>query len=124
MISHKKDNTESTNRIELPARLDFTCPSSEPNVTFNATGSDAAVEIVEWRGKVKEGETGRYTPENSYIIFSVNQVHRPFTFLHEDRKEFHNHSYTFTQSKTKDLLNRIVKRKLAALENEIAGHDD
>ena len=98
----------------------MTCPTGELNVTFSATGSEAAVEIVEWRGLVKEGETGRYAPEDSHIVFSVHQVHRPFTFLHEDRREFRNHSYTFTASRTQDLLKRIVKRKLAALEKEIA----
>jgi hypothetical protein len=123
LISHKATGTNSTTKIELPARLDFSCPSGDANVTFSATGSEAAVEIVEWRGKVKEGETGRYAPENSHIVFSVNQVHRPFTFLHEDRREFHNHSYTFTASKTRDLLKRIVKRKLAALEKEITEGD-
>lgn len=118
MITHRSNSHDQTKRIEIPARIDLTSASGRPQVTFDSSGYHASVEIVEWRGSVKEGEVGRYAPENSHIEFTVTQVHRPFTFLHEDRSEFHNHSYTFSGEKMRDQLRRMVKKKLAALESQ------
>ena len=120
MITHRTTMQEKTQRVELPARLDLFDPSGEPQITFDSTGSAASVEIVEWRGTVKEGEIGRYSPEKSHVEFSVNQVSRPFTFLHEDRQEFHNHSYTFAGDKMRQQLKRLVKKKLKALDQILA----
>lgn len=116
MITHRSNQTDETRRIELPGRLDLHNADGQPSVVFDASGYNATVEIVEWRGSVKEGEVGRYAPENSHIEFSVAQVQRPYTFLHEDRREFHNHSYTFSGEKMRDQLKRLVKKKLASLE--------
>ncbi len=120
MITHRTNSDEKTQRIELPARIDLLDVSGEPQITFDATGHNASVDIVEWRGTVKEGEIGRYAPDNSHVEFSVKQVHRPFTFLHEDREEFHNHSYTFAGEKMRQQLDRLVKKKLQALEKILA----
>ncbi len=119
MITHRTTHTEKTRRIEMPARIDLTSPSGQPTISFDSTGYTASVEIVEWRGTVREGEIGKYAPDDSHIEFSVTQVHRPFTFLHEDRKEFHNHSYTFSGDKMRDQLRRLVKRKLALLQESL-----
>lgn len=116
MITHRSTNDEKTKKIEMPARLDLHSPDGEPKITFDSTGYTATVEIVEWRGTVKEGEVGRYAPDNSHIEFTVSQITQPFTFLHEDRQEFKNHSYTFSGSKMQSQLKRTVKRKLAELE--------
>jgi len=119
MITHRTTHAEKTRRIEMPARVDLTSSSGYPTISFDSTGYTASVEIVEWRGTVREGEIGKYAPEDSHIEFSVTQVHRPFTFLHEDRKEFHNHSYTFSGDKMRDQLRRLVKRKLAAQQESL-----
>ncbi|MFK7767001.1 MAG: hypothetical protein AB8B55_07245 [Mariniblastus sp.] len=120
LFSHKSNNTEKTRRIELGARLDTVHPSGEPQFTFDATGSGASVDIIEWRGTVREGEVGRYTPEAAHMEISCRSVTRPFTFLHEDRVEFHNHSFTFSGEKMQNQLKRLVKKRLRQIEDELA----
>jgi hypothetical protein len=113
MISHRMPHAEDTRRIEIPARLDNHHPDGGIHVTFEASGSNAKMEIVEWRGTVREGEVGRYAPENSHIHFTVANINQPFTFLHENRKEFHNHSFTFDGNNVKDQFKRMVKKRLS-----------
>jgi len=120
MFTHKTSSQEKTNRIELLARLDTTHESGEPQFTFDATGSAASVDIIEWRGTVKEGEIGRYAPEDSHLEIAVRTVTRPFTFLHEDRIEFDNHSYTFSGEKMLDHFHRVIKKRLKQIEKELA----
>jgi hypothetical protein len=115
LVSHKEPYTQKTQRIEIPARLDAHHPAGEINISFDSSGYNASREIVEWRGTVKEGEVGRYAPENSHIEFTVDQITRPFTFLHENRKEFHNHSFTFNGNNVRDQFKRLVKKRLRAL---------
>jgi len=123
MFSHKSKAPTDTNRIELPARLDTLHESGHPQFTFDSTGSTASVEIIEWRGSVKEGEVGRYDPENSHMEISVTRVNRPFTFLHEDRKEFDNHSYTFSGDKMLNQFKRVIRKRLKEIEKELAEQD-
>jgi hypothetical protein len=119
MISHKDNMTEKTKRLELPAHLDMTHSSGRPQFTFAATGSQASVDIIEWRGSVKEGEVGRFQPENTHLEISCRAVVRPFTLLHEDRVEFKNHSYTFGE-KMQTQFDKMLKKRIAQLERERA----
>lgn len=123
MFSHKRDAEEKTKRIELQARLDTTHQSGRPQFTFDSTGSAASVDIIEWRGSVKEGEVGRYAPEGAHMEIQVRNVSRPFTFLHEDRVEFRNHSYTFSGDKMFNHLERVIKKRLSQLPEELLGPD-
>lgn len=118
LFSHKTDFDEPTKRIELHARLDTLHESGRPQFTFDATGSGASVDIIEWRGTVKEGEIGRYAPEKAHLEIEVRNVHRPFTFLHEDRVEFKNHSYTFSGDKMFNHFERTIRKRLAQIERE------
>ena len=115
---------QKTKRIELPARLDVVHESGNPQFTFDATGSSASVDIIEWRGTVKEGEMGRYAPEDAHMEISMRNVNRPFTFLHEDRQEFKNHSYTFSGDKMRNQLKRIMKKRITKIEAELAESTD
>lgn len=124
LFSHKSNMEEKTKRIEIAARLDTLHPSGDPQFTFDATGSQASVEIIEWRGTVKEGEVGRYTPEGAHMEISCRNVTRPFTFLHEDRIEFKNHSFTFSGDKMQNQLKRLVKKRLKEIEDELARQQD
>ena len=112
IITHKtgQGREEGLRRVELATRMDL-C-DDVPKMTFDTSGSKASPEIIEWRSTVVEGDTGRYCPDNSFIELSFNQVNRPFTFLHEDRREFKNHSYTFGGSKMNSLMKRTVRRRL------------
>ena len=76
--------------------------------------------MIEWRRTVTEGETGRYAPENSHMEVVVEGVNRPFTFLHEDRVEFKNHSYTFSGEKMIKQFERVIRKKLKELEKVAA----
>jgi hypothetical protein len=100
-------------QVEIPARLDFLAANREPNISFDSSGHHATNEIVEWRGTVKEGEVGRYAPEGTQIQLAVSQVNRPFTFLHENRREFKNHSYTFNGGNVREQFRRLLKKRLA-----------
>ena len=82
----------------------------------DATGSTASVELIEWRGTVKEGETGRYTVDGSRISFSVRDVNRPFTLLHENRVEFNSDSYNFGSDKVVPLLDRVMDKRMKQLD--------
>lgn len=115
LVSHRVPHSQATRRFEIAARLDDHHPSGELNITFDSSGYNASTEIVEWRGTVKEGEVGRYAPENVHIEFTVGKVNRPFTFLHENRKEFHNHSFTFHGNNVRDQFKRLVKKRLREL---------
>ena len=123
MFSHKTDASEKTRRIELSARLDTHHENGLPQLTFDATGSGASVDIIEWRGTVKQGEVGRYAPDNCHLEIEVRNVTRPFTFLHEDRLEFRNHSYTFSGDKMVNHFDRIVRKKLKQIEEDLAEPD-
>jgi len=116
MFSHKSTFTDETTRIELIARLDLTHESGHPQFTFNSSGTEASVDIIEWRRTVTEGDTGRYAPEDSHMELIVKGVTRPFTFLHEDRVEFNNHSYTFAGEKMINQFKRVIRKRLKYLE--------
>lgn len=116
MISHRANFAEQTRRVEIQARLDLRGPGDYPQITFDSSGHHASTEIVEWRGTVKEGEVGRYAPENAHIELAVANVNQPFTFLHENRREFNNQSYTFSGGNFRDQFARLVKKRLAMLE--------
>ena len=116
MFSHKSTFTDPMKRIELITRLDLHHESGEPKFTFDSSGSKASVDVIEWRRTVTEGETGRYVSENCYMEIVVVGVTRPFTFLHEDRVEFKNHSYTFSGEKMAKQFQLVVRKRLKQLE--------
>lgn len=121
IITHKDGqgaDEGGLSRIELPARMEVV--EGVPKMTFDSSGSKATPDIIDWRGTVVEGDTGRYCPDGSYIKLQFAQVNRPFTFLHEDRKEFSNHSFTFGGSKMDGLLARTIRNRMrdAAADSE------
>ncbi|MEL7496333.1 MAG: hypothetical protein AAFN77_01895 [Planctomycetota bacterium] len=120
MITHRDGVELETRPMELELRLDQNHLSGRPQLVIDATGSGAPLEIIEWRGNVKEGETARYSPTKSHMVCSVRNVNRPFTLLHEDRKEFRSHSYTFNGEKMDKLLDRVIERKLKSIEADEA----
>lgn len=118
IITHKKGqgaDEGGLSRVELLSRMELV--EDSPKMTFDSSGSKATPDIIEWRGTVPEGETGRYCPDKSYIKLFFNQVSRPFTFLHEDRTEFHNHSYTFGGAKMDGLLSRTIRNRMRDAAN-------
>lgn len=117
MVTHRSQNGEQPRRIEIQARLDLRGPGNQAQITFDSSGQNTSNEIIAWRGTVKEGEIGRYAPENAHIEFAVTQVNQPFSFLHENRREFNNHSYTFNGGSIRDQFSRLVKKRLAALDS-------
>jgi len=116
MITYRNEQLPEIGRkIEIPARLDFNALDREPNITFDSSGQNASSEIVEWRGTVKEGEVGRYAPENAQIQLTVGQVNLPFSFLHENRREFKNHSYSFNGGNVREQFRKLLKKRIAEL---------
>ncbi len=117
MITHKSGQGlegSGNERVEMGLRLDIV--DDRFRATFGASGYSATNEIVEWRSTVREGEVGKFAPENSFMEVDLKQVRRPFTFLHEDRVEFGNHSYTFGGEKMEKRLHRIVDSGMKTIE--------
>ena len=117
LITHRKGNSAKANSIEIKARMDSMDDEAKPRLIVDATGSTASVDLIEWRGKVKEGETGCYAVDEHRLEFIVRDVNRPFTLLHEDRIEFNSDSYTFGEEKIGKLLNRLVEKRLKELDS-------
>ena len=122
LITHRKGNEQPAEKVEIQSRMDSVIENSKPRLIVDATGSTASVDLIEWRGSVKEGETGRYAVDGSRIAFSVRDVNRPFTLLHENRIEFNSDSYNFGAEKVGPLLNRIMDKRLKQLEADSEGN--
>ena len=116
LITMKPAFPDETRPLEVKARLEVGSPD-EPHVTFDASGGNTVVQLVEWRSTVKEGEKGRFYPEEHHIELTVNQVHQPFTFLEELREDFGNYSYSFADKSLRKSFEVLVRKKLLSLEN-------
>ncbi len=116
LISHRKNNERPAERFEIQARMDSMLENAKPRLIVDATGATASVDLIEWRGTVKEGETGRYTVDGSRLEFAVREVNRPFTLLHENRVEFNSDSYNFGEDKVVPLLKRVMDKRLKQLD--------
>lgn len=110
MISMKDNETERSNIMELVPRAVAVEDECVPTITFDATGSTANVNIVEWRGDVKEGASGLFKKDDLAVQFQIPQARQPLVFLYENRTEFKNHSYVFSGEKLTKALKRVLKR--------------
>ncbi len=111
LISMKDGEADREHQIELVTRLVDAPERQRPCVTFDATGSSAHVSIVEWRGSVAEGDSGRFQPEDARIRISMSPARMPLIFLYERRREFHNHGYHFSGEKLERQLKRALRRR-------------
>jgi len=116
LISCKPSDSRVTTSLEVIARLDVV-DGAQPRITFDSSGSKTAVEIVEWRSSVKEGEKGKFFPEEQHISITFSQAQQPFTFLKEYREEFDNFCYSFADEELIKKLNRVIKKKLKTETN-------
>ena len=116
LTTHRVGAQLDSQPLELELRMDQFHPDGKPHIVIDATGSGAPLEIIEWRGTVDEGENSRFDPKNKHLKLSVRNVNRPFTLLHEDRKEFGSHSYTLAGEKMEQLLDRVIIRRLRERE--------
>lgn len=110
MISMKEHETTRRGSVELATRVVNVEDEKIPTVTFDATGSHADVNIVEWRGDVKEDESGLFKKDDLQVRITVPQARQPIVFLYENRTEFKNHAYIFTGEKMTKQLRRALKR--------------
>ena len=124
MFTYKNGFDEETKRIELTARLDSPDLEGDAQFTLDSSGANASVEVIEWRGTVKEGEIGRYHPDGAHIEMNVRLVNQPFTILHENRVEFNNHSFTFSGDKMKKAFERVLRNRRLEIEQRNADQQD
>ena len=110
MISMKDREPRRPHRMELVARVVGVEADKVPRITFDATGSQADVHVVEWRGEVPEGETGLYKDNEVEVRISLPLVRQPIIFLYEKRPEFQNRAYTFMGDKLTKQLRRVLKK--------------
>jgi hypothetical protein len=121
MMSHRDGHSDKTKRIELITRLLSSTDRNETHITFDATGADASIEIINWRSSVNEGDTKRFLDEGMHCEIKVQQVKRPITFFHEYREEFKNHAYEFEGENRESAMSRVGKR---IIEMEAAAEMD
>ena len=115
MLTQKKKAEITGHDVELNVRSETIPLDPEtPLLLFDATGTLATTEIVEWRGTVPVGTIGRFDIDNRSIRLNMNRIVQPFTFLEEYREEFSNYSYQFTPAKINKKFARFVARKLKA----------
>ena len=109
LISSKQQTAPKGDVIEIQARVVGTEDTAIPTITFDATGSTADVDLVEWRGSVKEGATGRFKHDERDVQVLIPQTRQPLIFLHEKRPEFKTHAYMFHGEKLDKCLKRALK---------------
>ncbi len=111
LISMKDGEAARERQMDLVVRVVDVPERDLPAVTFDATGSHAHVNIVDWRKAVAEGQSGRFQLDDTQIRLVLPQVRAPITFLYERREEFHNHSYLFSGDKLDKLLGRAIRNR-------------
>ncbi len=124
LISHRVDRNSKTREVDMATRMFFTPEESVAHVMFDATGSGAHVELIDWRGTITEGEQGRFAPVDAHIVFSITQVKRPLTFLQEFRDEFKTYAYEFEGDDLRSAMSKMEKRLKAAQEAAEQDEDD
>lgn len=114
IVARDKDQSLNFETVEIQARLgtypDNTCTS----VTFDATGSNAHLDLISWRSTVADGEVGRFSPTNGRITLNPTNFKRPFTFCEEYHEDFKSRWFLFTPTVVKSWIERIKKQKPAA----------
>jgi hypothetical protein len=110
LISMKNHDPARPNTIELTTRVSEGVDGKLPGMTFDATGTTAHVDIVEWRGSVQEGESGRFKIDDTQVRLAMPKLRIPITFLYERRPEFDNHAYYFSGERLESALKRMMKR--------------
>ncbi len=111
LISLKHGERERERTLELQTHQVANESGDPPQLIFNATGSSASVDIVEWRSSVPEGESGRFLLPDCQVAVLVTMAKQPMTFCHEYRDEYKNHAYIFEGEKLESRLARMLKRK-------------
>lgn len=114
LISLRDGEPDRENRLELNARVVAMPDHDLPFLTFDATGSAAPVAIVDWRGTVEEGESGRFRVDDCQVSLRTPQVKVPLTFLYEVREEFRNRAYHFQGEKLERQLKRAIRKSASA----------
>lgn len=111
IISHRDGEAILPNKVELKSRMFHVDDEPLPHVVFDATGSDAPMEIVAWRKSTEENRECRFAPEDSRIELRVAVHKQPLSFIHEYREEFNNHAYIFEGDTMNANLKKIAKRQ-------------
>lgn len=113
MLSLKDRETQRPHVIELASRVVEGTGGKPATLTFDATGSTAHVKIVDWRGTVAEGSSGRFGQDDTQVKFHLPRVRVPLTFLYEYRPQFGNHAYYFSGERFDSEMKRLQKRRKA-----------
>lgn len=110
-VTHDKDQGQSQDRMEILARLVFGPRDENLHLTFDATGSNAHVELISWRNTVDEGTVGRFAPAGHRISLNFTSFSQPFTFCDEYHPEFKSHWYLFAPKTVKQWIQRLKRKR-------------
>ena len=109
LVTNKPGEEKKTNKIELKCRMNPDGDGGLPAISFDATGSEAPPQIVDWRKSTEMDKACRFAIEGHHIELRIVVQRQPLTFLHEFREEFNNHSFTFEGDTLTTRLKKIEK---------------
>lgn len=114
IVARDRDQPLQFDRVEIQSRLGSNPATGATSVTFDATGSNAHIDLIAWRTTVADGEVGRFAPTNGRIVLSLSNFKRPFTFCEEYHEDFKSRWYMFAPATVKSWIERVKKRQTTA----------
>ncbi len=114
IVARDKEQQQEYERLELQCRLSTNPVNGITTVTFDATGSHAPLDLVNWRSTVANGEVGRFVPTNSRISLTLGNFKHPFTFCEEYHNDFKSRWFLFGPTIIKSWIDRVKKKKSSA----------
>lgn len=111
VVARDKDQPQEFDTLEIQARLGLYPDNQHSSITFDATGSNAHIDLISWRSTVADGELGRFAPTNGRIRLSVSNYRRPVTFAVEYHDDFKSHWYLFAPATIKSWIDRAQRKK-------------
>ncbi len=114
IVARDKDQSQKFDQIEIQSRLGTNPGTGLTNVTFDATGSNAHIDLIAWRATVADGQVGRFVPTNGRIALALSNFKRPFTFCEEYHDDFKSRWFMFAPATVKTWIDRVKKKKSTA----------
>jgi hypothetical protein len=110
VVARDKDQQQPFEPLEIHGRLGAHPESGEMMVTFDATGSNAPLDVISWRSTVADGESGRFAPANARISLSISNFKQPYTFCQEYHDDFKSNWFLFDPTTVRSWTERANKR--------------
>jgi hypothetical protein len=111
IVARDKDQDQAFERFEVQCRLVVNPESGVTTVTFDATGSNAHLDLISWRSSVADGQVGRFAPTNGRMCLTLGNFKQPFSFCEEYHDDFKSRWYVFGPAVVKALIEKLKKKR-------------